>query len=47
MKTDVVCGMLIDPAKAAGHRQYRGQTFYFCSKQCQARFDADPSQFAT
>jgi len=24
MKTDVVCGMLIDPAKAAGHREYSG-----------------------
>ena len=44
---DVVCGMTIDPAKAAGTSQYEGQTFYFCSKGCKAKFDADPSKFTT
>ena len=32
MEKDVVCGMQVDPAKAAGSSQYNGKTYYFCSK---------------
>ena len=46
MEKDVVCGMQVDPAKAAGTSQYNGKTYYFCSKGCKAKFDANPSQFA-
>ena len=46
MEKDVVCGMQVDPAKAAGTSQYNGRTYYFCSKGCKAKFDANPSQFA-
>lgn len=46
MEKDVVCGMQVDPAKAAGSSQYGGKTYYFCSKGCKAKFDANPSQFA-
>ena len=42
---DPVCGMTIDPAKAAGSSQYEGETIYFCSKHCKAKFDADPSVY--
>ena len=45
MERDVVCGMQVDPAKAAGSSQYNGKTYYFCSKRCQAKFDANPAQF--
>lgn len=45
MEKDVVCGMQVDPAKAAGTSNYQGKTFYFCSKGCKAKFDANPSQF--
>ncbi len=45
MEKDVVCGMQVDPAKAAGSSKYQGKTFYFCSKGCKAKFDANPSQF--
>ena len=45
MVKDVVYGMEIDPAKAAGTSQYNGQTYYFCSAGCKAKFDADPSKF--
>lgn len=31
MERDVVCGMQVDPAKAAGTCQYNGNTCYFCS----------------
>ena len=43
---DPVCGMQVEPAKAAGTSEYRGQTDYFCSKGCKAKFDANPSLYA-
>jgi YHS domain-containing protein len=46
MEKDVVCGMQIDPAKAAGTSEYQGKTYYFCSKSCKAKLDANPAQFA-
>jgi len=42
---DVVCGMTIDPAKAAGTSDYKGTTYYFCGKGCKIKFDADPERF--
>lgn len=31
----------------AGHTsQYQGKTYYFCSKGCKAKFDANPAQYA-
>ena len=46
MEKDVVCGMEIDPAKAAGTSQHEGKTYYFCSTGCKAKFDANPAKFA-
>lgn len=46
MEKDVICGMQVDPAKAAGTSQYNGKTYYFCSKGCKAKFDAHPAQYA-
>jgi P-type Cu+ transporter len=45
MEKDVVCGMQVDPAKAAGSSQYNGKAYYFCSKVCKTKFDANPSQY--
>jgi YHS domain-containing protein len=45
MEKDVVCGMQVDPAEAAATSQYNGKTFYFCSKVCKTRFDADPGHY--
>ena len=45
MERDVVCGMQVDPAKAAGTSEVGGKAYYFCSTGCQARFDADPSNY--
>jgi Cu+-exporting ATPase len=45
MEKDVVCGMQVDPAKAAGSSQYEGKTYYFCAKSCKAKFDANPKQY--
>ena len=46
MERDVVCGMQVEPEKAAGSSEYNGKTYYFCSKTCQAKFDGHPAQFA-
>ena len=43
--TDPVCGMKIDPAKAAGSVRHRGRLVHFCSKSCQAKFEADPDRY--
>ncbi len=45
MERDVVCGMQVDPAKAAGTSQFDRRAFYFCSKGCKAKFDANPTQY--
>jgi Cu+-exporting ATPase len=42
---DPVCGMTIDPASAAAHREVGDRTVYFCSTHCAAMFDADPDRY--
>jgi Cu+-exporting ATPase len=42
---DPVCGMTVDPARAAGHVDHDGTTYSFCSKGCAARFSADPTKY--
>ena len=37
--------MQVDPAKAAGHTDHEGRTFYFCSKGCQQKFQSDPKKY--
>ena len=46
MEKDVVCGMQVEPSKAAATSVYDGKTYYFCSKACKIRFDANPAQYA-
>ena len=42
---DPVCGMSVDPARAAGSHEHDGRTYYFCSAGCRARFAADPEKY--
>ena len=44
-ETDPVCGMKVEPAKAAATLPHGGKTYYFCSKSCGARFQEDPGKF--
>jgi Cu+-exporting ATPase len=37
---DPVCGMTVDPEKAAGKSERDGETYYFCSTGCKEKFDA-------
>ena len=45
MSTDPVCGMKVDPATAAGHFDYRGKTYHFCSRHCLHKFSAEPEKY--
>src|SRR4030095_4335646 len=45
MALDPVCGMTVDPARAAGQCEHDGATYYFCSKGCLAKFAADPKKY--
>jgi Cu+-exporting ATPase len=42
---DPVCGMEIETAKAAGHAEFKGQTYYFCGSKCKEKFDLDPEHY--
>lgn len=35
------------PEKIAGYSEYKGETYYFCTKTCKEEFDADPESFVT
>jgi Cu+-exporting ATPase len=45
MATDPVCGMTVEPSKAAGSTTHEGQTYWFCSPHCLAKFKADPAKY--
>jgi Cu+-exporting ATPase len=42
---DPVCGMMVDPQKAAGKVERGGKTYYFCSLRCAERFRVEPEKF--
>jgi YHS domain-containing protein len=42
---DLVCGMIIDKAKAAATVQYKGQTYYFCASGCKKAFEKNPERY--
>src|ERR1700721_956978 len=42
---DPVCGMVVDRQQAAGSAVYHDETYYFCSKGCAAKFQADPEKY--
>ena len=44
---DPVCGMMVDPDRAAIHVEHNGKAYYFCSKGCGARFTADPEKYVS
>ncbi|MEE9592021.1 MAG: HAD-IC family P-type ATPase, partial [Thermoplasmata archaeon] len=45
MAKDPVCGMEVDPNKAAGSSEHEGEVFYFCSAGCKETFDKDPHTY--
>ncbi len=43
--TDPVCGMRLHKTLAAGQEEFQGQTYFFCSEQCQRQFTTNPARF--
>ena len=43
--TDPVCGMKVDPAKAAAKAEHGGKTYFFCSQHCAHEFKAEPMRY--
>ena len=41
---DPVCGMTVDPQRAASTHVHAGRTYYFCSASCAATFQAEPER---
>lgn len=49
MIKDPVCSSDLDQLESTQRgltSDYMGRVYYFCSEECKARFDRDPSQFA-
>ncbi|MBI3071894.1 MAG: heavy metal translocating P-type ATPase [Deltaproteobacteria bacterium] len=42
---DPVCGMTVDPARAAGRHEHRGRVYFFCAVRCMERFRAEPGKY--
>jgi YHS domain-containing protein len=45
MAKDPVCGMQVNEQQAAGKTDYQGQTYYFCSSNCNQQFDQNPQRY--
>src|SRR5258707_1881073 len=45
MVKDPVCGMMVDPQRAAGKAEYAGKSYFFCSPRCKERFEKEPGKF--
>ena len=45
MATDPVCGMEVEPERAAGSSEYKGITYYFCAGGCKEKFDTAPGKY--
>jgi Cu+-exporting ATPase len=43
---DPVCGMTVDPARAAASLEHEGRRVHFCSTGCRDAFRADPARYA-
>jgi Cu+-exporting ATPase len=45
MERDPVCGMSVDPNKAAAQVEHGGKTYYFCASGCAKRFEQTPEKY--
>ena len=42
---DPVCGMRVDPAKAASSAEHEHKLYHFCSRGCAEKFQRDPRKY--
>ena len=47
MERDPVCGMNVDPNRAAAKAEYAGETYYFCAPGCAKRFQQSPEKYTS
>jgi Cu+-exporting ATPase len=45
MERDPVCGMQVDPARAAAKSEHGGRTYFFCCGGCAQKFEAAPEKY--
>jgi Cu+-exporting ATPase len=45
LERDPVCGMQVDPGRAAAKVEHSGKTFYFCAAGCGKKFEATPEKY--
>src|SRR5258705_13905473 len=45
MERAPVCGMSVDPSKAAAKAEHGGKTYYFCAPGCAKRFQQAPEKY--
>ena len=45
LEKDPVCGMIVDPAKAASTVEYGGKLYHFCSRGCAEKFRRDARKY--
>ncbi len=46
MTQDPVCGMKVDPKRAAARLEHQGVVYHFCSTHCRGKFEAEPERYA-
>lgn len=42
---DPVCGMTVEEGKEAAKSEYKGTTYFFCSRGCKVAFDKEPEKY--
>jgi len=45
MVQDPVCKMIFEKSDAKEHIDYKGETYYFCSKECLEKFLKNPEKY--
>src|SRR2546423_12524352 len=45
VERDPVCGMSVDPQKAAAKVEHAGKTYFFCAPGCARRFEKEPEKY--
>src|SRR5258706_11753222 len=45
MERDPVCGMTVEPNKAAAKVEHGGKAYYFCAPGCAKRFQQAPEKY--
>ena len=45
MEKDLVCGMSVEPLRAAAQEEHEGKNYFFCSVGCATKFRSNPVKF--